>query len=66
MSTHVLNGVPLVPAHEFQNAAMMLAGPAPPSFALAELNSLLSRLSVTELRDAVAAAPTDAVPRGVP
>lgn len=57
MSTYVLSRVLSVPAREFQNAAMILAGPAPPSFALADLNALLSRLSATELRDAVAAPP---------
>lgn len=56
-STDVPDRMLSVPAVEFQNAALMLAGPATPSFALAELNSLLSRLSPTELRDAVAAAP---------
>jgi hypothetical protein len=57
MSTYVLSRVLSIPARDFQNAALSLAGPAAPSFALADLNALLSRLSAAELRDAVAAAP---------
>jgi hypothetical protein len=57
MSTYVLTRVLSVPALEFQDAARELAGAAAPSFALADINSLLSKLSAIELRDAVAAAP---------
>ena len=53
MSTYVLSRVLSAPAHRFQALIEATAGPAP-SFALAELNSLLSKLSTGELRDAVA------------
>jgi uncharacterized protein (DUF1778 family) len=57
MSTYVLSRVLSRPAHEFQRAIHALRTSAAPSFALADINSLLSRLTASELRDAVAAAP---------
>ena len=60
MSTYVLRRVLSAPAARFQELVADAAGPAP-SFALAELNSLLSKLSGGELREAVAAGPTIAL-----
>jgi hypothetical protein len=57
MSTYVLSRVLSISAREFQEAVRALAGPAAPSFALADINSLLSKLTATELHDAVAGAP---------
>ena len=57
MSTYVLSRVLSIPAREFQEALRALTGPSAPSFALADLNSLLSKLTAPELRAAVAAAP---------
>jgi len=62
MSTYVLSRALSVPALEFQDAARALAGPAAPCFALADINSLLSKLSAIELRDAVATAPEVELP----
>jgi hypothetical protein len=42
---------------EFQRAAAALNAPGAPAFALAELNSLLTRLTGAELRDAIASSP---------
>jgi hypothetical protein len=53
MSTYVLSRVLSAPAARFEALIEAAAGPAP-SFALAELNSLLSKLIAGELRDAVA------------
>ena len=57
MSAYVLSRVLSVPGREFQQALRALNGRAAPSFALAEINSLLSRLTATELNDAVAGTP---------
>ena len=57
MSAYVLSRVLPAPATAFQEAVMVLSGAAEPSFALAEINSLLSGLTAAELREAVAAAP---------
>src|SRR6185312_9354525 len=57
MSTYVLSRVLSPPAQEFKNAVTALIGPGRASFALADLNSLLAKLTATELRDAVANAP---------
>lgn len=46
-----------MPAQEFKNAVAALIGPGSASFALADINSLLSKLTPIELRDAVANAP---------
>ncbi|TLZ29562.1 MAG: DUF1778 domain-containing protein [Gammaproteobacteria bacterium] len=62
MSAYVLSRVLPVPAREFQEALRALTGSAAPSFALADINSLLSKLIPTELRDAVAAPPEDELP----
>ncbi len=56
MSTYVLRRVLSAPAARFQEL-IGTAAEAEPSFALAELNSFLSKLSGGELRDAVAAWP---------
>ena len=45
------------PAAAFQEAVTALSGAAEPSFALAELHSLLAGLTAAELRQAVAVAP---------
>ena len=45
------------PATAFQEAVTALSGAAEPSFALAELHSLLAGLTAAELRQAVAVAP---------
>ena len=42
----------------FQECIENSAGPAPPSFALAELNTLLTGWTAAELRDAITVAPT--------
>jgi len=57
MSAYVLSRVLSAPAREFQEAVRALTGRAAPSFALADINSLLSRLTATELNDAVADTP---------
>jgi uncharacterized protein (DUF1778 family) len=57
MSTYVLSRVLSRPAHEFQRAIHALGRSAAPSFALADINSLLSGLTASEVRDTVAAAP---------
>lgn len=62
MSTYILSRALSVPTLEFQDATRALAGHAAPSFALADLNTLLSRLSALELRDAVAGAPEVELP----
>jgi len=57
MSAYVLSRVlPASPA-SFQQAVAALDGPGDPSFALAELDSLLSTLMAPELRAATGAAP---------
>jgi hypothetical protein len=62
MSTYVLSRVLSIPAQGFKAAVRALRGPAGTSFALADINSLLSKLSAAELRDAVAAAPEVELP----
>jgi len=57
MSTYVLTRLLSLPAQEFKKAVTALGGPGRASFALADINSLLSKLTATELRDAVADAP---------
>lgn len=56
MSAYVLSRVLSAPAMRFREFAEACAGPDP-SFALAELNALLSALTPAEMRDAVAAPP---------
>lgn len=62
MSAYVLSRVLPAPAGAFQSAVAALNGPDKPSFALAEINSLLSELTASELRRAVAAAPEAVLP----
>ncbi len=57
MSAYVLRRVLPAPSALFQEAVGALVGPAEPSFALAEINSLLCRFTATELRQAVREAP---------
>jgi Protein of unknown function (DUF1778) len=61
MSGYVLGRALPSPVMKLQACIEDCAGPAPPSFGLAELNSLLSSWMATELRDAIAAAPTAAL-----
>jgi hypothetical protein len=60
MSSYVLSRVLSAPAARFRELIEAAAAPAP-SFALAELNSLLSKLGGGELREAVAAGPAVAL-----
>jgi len=62
MSTYVLSRVLSIPGREFQEAVKPLAGSGAFSFALADVNSLLSKLTPIELREAVAAAPEAGLP----
>jgi len=57
MSSYVLSRVLSMPEREFQDSVRALKGPQPPSFALAEINSLLSKLTASELRDAIGSVP---------
>ncbi len=61
MSAYVLSRLLPAPAAALQEAITALTGPAAPSFALAEINSLLSGFAAAELRQAVAAAPEAAL-----
>ncbi len=61
-SAYVLTRVLSVPALRFQECVLACARQDSPSFALAELNSLLSALTPGEMRDAVAAPPSVALP----
>ena len=58
MSAYVLSRVLSVSAAEFRKCIEACRGAAAPAFALAELNSLLSCLTASELTDAIAAPPT--------
>ena len=57
MSAYVLGRVLSVPAVQFRSNIATCVRGAPPRFALAELNTLLSKLTAGELRDAVEAPP---------
>jgi len=57
MSTYVLSRVLSIPTREFQESVISMSGSVAPSFALADLHSLLMRLTAAELREAVANAP---------
>lgn len=57
MSTYVLGRALPTPALQLQACVEGCAGPAPPSFGLAELNTYLSGWTAAELRDAIAVAP---------
>ena len=62
MSAYVLSRVLSRPAREFRESVRALGGPHEASYALAEINSLLSRLTAVELRDAMASAPVQELP----
>jgi hypothetical protein len=49
------------PATRLQACIDACAGPAPPSFGLAELNTLLTNWTALELREAIAVSPTTAL-----
>jgi uncharacterized protein (DUF1778 family) len=57
MSAYVLSRALSMPEREFQQSIAALTGPHAPSFALAEINSQLSRLTAAELREATSSAP---------
>ncbi|MGH8290643.1 MAG: DUF1778 domain-containing protein [Steroidobacteraceae bacterium] len=57
MSSYVLSRVLPAPEAAFQAAFAALNGPAKPSYALAEVSSLLAGFTAPELRRAIAAAP---------
>jgi uncharacterized protein (DUF1778 family) len=57
LSAYVLAQVLSVPAAEYRDRVAACVSAAQPSFALAELNTLLSTFTAGELRDAVAATP---------
>jgi hypothetical protein len=58
MSAYVLSRALPTPAMRLQQSVEACAGPAPPSFGLAGLNTLLSSWTAAELRDAIAIQPT--------
>jgi uncharacterized protein (DUF1778 family) len=62
MSAYVLSRVLPPPASAFQSAVAALNGPDRPSFALAQINSLLSGLTAPQLHRAVATAPEAVLP----
>jgi hypothetical protein len=57
MSSYVLERVLSRPARQFRELVEACAGPGPVSFPLAELNSLLSGFTASELREAIVEAP---------
>jgi hypothetical protein len=57
MSAYVLSRALPTPAMRLQACIEDCAGPAPPSFGLAELNTLLTSWTAVELRDAIAVSP---------
>lgn len=61
MSAYVLSRTLPTTAVRFQACIEACAGPAPPGFGLAELNSLLAGWRAAELRDAIAVPPTSAL-----
>jgi hypothetical protein len=61
MSAYVLSRVSSPPAEKFRECIEGLAHSESPSFALAELNSLLTGLLPREMKDAVATPPTIAL-----
>lgn len=62
MSAYVLSRALPTPALRLQACIDACAGPAPPSFGLAELNTLLTSWTGAELRDAIAVPPTGSLP----
>ena len=61
MSAYVLGRALPTPAIRLQACIEDCAGPAPPSFGLAELNTLLTSWTAAELRSAIDAPPTTAL-----
>jgi hypothetical protein len=61
MSAYVLGRALPTPAMQLQACAESCTGPASATFGLAELDSLLSRWTAAELRDAITAPPTTAL-----
>lgn len=61
MSAYVLRRALPTPALRLQECISDCAGPAPASFGLAELNSLLASWTAAELRDAIAPPPVTAL-----
>lgn len=61
MSAYVLGRALPAPAMHLQACVEACAGPAPPGFGLAELNTLLTSWTTAELREAVATPPTAAL-----
>lgn len=57
MSAYVLGRALPTTAMQLQACAQACIGPAPPSFGLAELNTLLTTWTAAELRDAISAPP---------
>jgi hypothetical protein len=62
MSAYVLSRALPSPATRLQACVEDCIGPAPPSFGLAELNTLLAGWTAAELRDAIAVPPITALP----
>lgn len=61
MTAYVLGRALPIPAMQLQACVEECAGPAPPGFGLAELSTLLSGWTASELRDAIAAPPPTAL-----
>ena len=61
MSSYVLGRALPTPAMRLQECIEDCAGPAPPSYGLAELNTLITGWTAAELRDAIATPPTAAL-----
>jgi hypothetical protein len=61
MSAYVLGRTLPTAAMQLQGALQDCAGPAPPSYGLAEINALLAGWTATELRDALATPPAVAL-----
>lgn len=61
MSAYILSRALPSPAMRLQACIADCAGPAPPSFGLAALNTLLTRWTAGELRDAIATPPPNAL-----
>lgn len=61
MSAFVLSRALPAPEMRFRACVEDCAGPAPPAFGLAELNTLLAGWTAAQLRDAIAVAPTTAL-----
>jgi hypothetical protein len=62
MSAFVLSRALPTPAMRLQGCIEACAGPAPPAFGLAQLNTLLAGWTAAELHDALTLPPTTALP----